>query len=436
MFKTILPLGVVIFFRFFGLFIVLPVLSIYLITMPNATPLLIGLAMSGYALTQLIFQAPFGYLSDKIGRKSVIVLGTLIFVAGSIVCYISQDIYMLIAGRLLQGAGAVAAVITALVSDLIKEEARSKAMALIGGSIAIGFTISMVAGPTISDIYGINSLFLISGILGILSLFIVIFSVPNPPQVIHHYNKKPDIKKILLNPSLITMNITNFLQKSVMTFTFVLVPIYLIGKFGWDKGELYMIYLPATILGVIAMGPASIIAEKKEKPKLPLIVGIVLFIGAYLFMASEIEYLFIIGIFLFFTGFNVHEPIMQSLASKLSKVHQKGISLGIFNTFGYLGTFTGGLTGAFLIKNSSLVNFSIVFAIIGILWLVLIVKMKNPAHSKNIYIPLDELKEKPTKNQMKKINGILEWYTNTTQKILIIKYDSTKTKEKDIKSQL
>ena len=229
--------------------------------MNDVSPMLIGFALSGYALTQMLFVAPFGHLSDKIGRKNVILLGTLIFVIGSYVCYISDDIYTLILGRLLQGAGAVSAVISALVSDLIKEEDRTKAMALIGGAIAMGFTISMFVGPSIYSSYGIGALFFIAMSLGIVSIFVVVFKVPNPPKVVHTYNKKANIKNILKNKSLIIMNITNFLQKFIMTFTFVLVPIYLLHKFGWEKSELWMVYVPATILGLFAMGPASIIAD-------------------------------------------------------------------------------------------------------------------------------------------------------------------------------
>jgi predicted MFS family arabinose efflux permease len=432
MFKTVLPLGLVIFFRFFGLFVVLPVLAIHLLSMPETTPLLIGLAMSGYALTQMIFVAPFGYLSDKIGRKGVILLGTLIFISGSALCYVSTDIYTLIAGRLLQGVGAISAVISALVSDLVKEEARTKAMALIGGSIAMGFTIAMFVGPSIYSSYGINELFLIAGVLGVISFFIIIFAVPNPPQVTHHYNKKPNIKKILKNPSLAIMNITNFLQKYIMTFTFVLVPVYLLEKFSWDKGELWMVYVPATILGFLAMAPASIIAEKRGKPKLPLFIGIILFAVSYLFMNVGSESFFITGVILFFIGFNMHEPIMQSLASKISKVHQKGISLGIFNTFGYFGTFLGGFVGAMVVRDNSFSTFTIIFVTVSIIWILIIAKMKNPAHSKNIYIPLKQLTNKPNKKDLKKIKGLLEWYINDNEKLLIVKYDTTITDEKSI----
>ena len=430
MLKVVLPLSVVIFFRFFGLFIVLPVLSVHLALMPNANAMLIGIAMSGYALMQLLFQVPFGYLSDKIGRKVAIIIGTIIFVVGSSVCYMAEDIYWLIAGRLLQGAGAVAAVIAALVSDLVKEEVRFKAMALIGGSIAIGFSISMIIGPILNGIYGVSLLFLLSAIFGAISLWIVIAKVPNPPKVIHHYNAKPELKKIFFEPSLVIMNITNFLQKAIMTFTFVIVPISLIQEFGWGKDELYTIYLPATILGIFAMGPASIIAEKKHKPKMPLFGGIILFALAYILMSQGVslaqEALFLAGVVSFFIGFNIHEPILQSITSKLSKVHQKGLSLGIFNTFGYLGTFSGGILGALIIKSDYLPSFVMIFSILSIMWFILIWIMKNPALSKNVYIPIAELKAEVKEGyQVPEQKGILEYYINDTEQLLIIKYDST-----------
>ena len=434
MFKTLVPLGFVLIFRFFGLFVVLPVLSYYSLDLEGATPILVGLLMSGYALTQMIFQAPFGRLSDVIGRKKTLVFGLIIFTIGSIVCYVSEDIYTLLAGRFLQGAGAIGAVIMAMAGDLVKEEDRAKAMAILGGSIAISFSLAMVIGPIVSASYGLKILFLITAILSALAIFIILFKVPNPPKIKHTYNNKPKIFHILFEHSLFTMNVTNFLQKAIMTFTFVVIPIYMINEFSWDKSDLFKVYVPGVILGFLAMGPAAIFAEKKLKAKEVLIVGVVFFILSFYFMSLNDEMFFIAGVLLFFIGFNVHEPIMQSLVSKLAKIHEKGLSLGISNAFGYFGTFVGGMLGASTINNFALSEVLIFIAIIGIMWIISIALIKNPGKNKNLYLDMNTLKSDYTSAMDKE--GIVEWYINENENTLIVKYNEDIVSSDDVRSSL
>ena len=298
----------------------------------GATPTLVGIVIGGYALTQMLFQIPFGVISDKFGRKGTIVFGLLIFAIGSIICAVSTDIYGLILGRLLQGAGSIGAVVTAMISDLVKEEQRPKAMALMGSSIAFAFAISMVAGPTIGAAFGVESLFYVTLVLALVSIFVLIKLVPNPPHITHTYKEKAKLGEILGNPNLIKMNITNFLQKGLMTFAFMIIPITLMKHFNWEMSELWKVYLPAMILGIFAMAPAAIIAEKKGKFREILLVGIILFGVSYLLIGfTSNATIFVIGVVIFFIGFNMHEPIMQSLAAKFAKVHQRGLVLGIFN---------------------------------------------------------------------------------------------------------
>ena len=190
MIKSIIPLSSIVALRFFGLFLVLPVISIYAVNFTNSSTFLIGIAVGCYALTQMIFQVPFGMISDKLGRKTTIIIGLIIFIIGSIICAISSNIYILIFGRLLQGAGAISAVVTAMISDIVKEEQRPKAMAIMGASIALSFAIAMIAGPSISSYFGMGSLFNITAILTIISIFILIKYVPNPPKISHTYQTK------------------------------------------------------------------------------------------------------------------------------------------------------------------------------------------------------------------------------------------------------
>ena len=436
MFKSIMPLSSIIALRFLGLFLVLPVISVYAINLENSSTFLVGIVIGGYALTQMLFQVPFGMVSDKVGRKKTIIFGLVIFAIGSVICALSSDIYTLIFGRFLQGAGAIGAVVTAMISDVVKEEQRPKAMALMGGSIAASFAISMIAGPTIGAYAGIASLFWITAVLAIASILILVKAVPNPPKISHTYETKSNFSVILRDTNLIKMNITNFLQKGLMTFAFMIIPMVLINNFGWDLKELYKVYAPAMVFGVLAMAPAAILAEKKGKFKEILMIGIFFFALSYLIIGtSSSDTVFAIGVVVFFIGFNMHEPIMQSLATKYAKVHQRGVVLGIFNSFGYFGTFLGGVLGGLFFNNVSLLTIVIVIAIICVLWMVLIYTMPNPMKKKVIYLPLENLNREKA-NDLHSDNAVDEWYINENENLLIIKYDQDKTSEEKIQEIL
>ena len=433
MFKTIAPLSAIIALRFFGLFIVLPVISVYALSLPGSNSTLVGIVIGGYALTQMIFQIPFGIMSDKLGRKGTIILGLLLFAIGSIVCAVSDDILLLLLGRFLQGAGAIGAVVTAMISDLVQEEKRPKAMALMGGMIAGSFALAMIIGPTMGAFFGIHSLFWLTAVLALLSIFVLIKFVPNPPLIKHTYSTKTNLLPILLNSNLIKMNITNFLQKGFMTFAFMIIPIVLTKTYNWELADLYKVYLPSMIAGILAMAPAAIIAEKKGKFKEVLIIGIIFFaLAYYLIGASTTTTGFIIGVVVFFIGFNMHEPIMQSLATKYAKVHQRGTVLGTFNSFGYLGTFIGGLVGGIYLDKVGLDQIANIIVIISILWAILIVTLPNPTKMKIAYIPSNSISSDNLDRLNYSTSNIDEWYINQTEALIIVKYNEQLTCEEDI----
>lgn len=436
MIKSILPLSSIIALRFFGLFLVLPVLSVYAINLYGATTTLVGIVIGGYALTQMIFQVPFGIMSDKLGRKGTIITGLLLFAVGSIFCALANDILTLMVGRFLQGAGAIGAVVTAMISDLVKEEQRPKAMATMGAAIGMSFAASMLLGPTIGSFAGVPALFYLTTFIALGSIVILIKAVPNPPKITHRYNGKAQIAQVLTNSNLIKMNITNFLQKGLMTFAFMIIPMVLIKEFSWQMSELWKVYLPSMIFGILAMAPAAIIAEKKGKFKEILAVGIVFFAISYLFIGfSSNTLLFVIGVVIFFIGFNMHEPIMQSLASKFAKVHQRGLVLGIFNSFGYFGTFLGGLLGGIFYEKTSLTSLVITIAVVCILWIILILTMPNPTKKKTSYIHVDNVNN-DSLHKLDNLTGIDEWYINETEKLVIVKYDSDVINETKIQESI
>lgn len=432
MIKSILPLSSIIALRFFGLFIVLPVLSVYAINLHGATTTLVGIVVGGYALTQMIFQVPFGIMSDKLGRKGTIITGLLLFAIGSIFCAIADDILTLMLGRFLQGAGAIGAVVTAMISDLVKEEQRPKAMAVMGMAIGVSFAASMILGPTIGSLAGVETLFYLTALIALGSIVILLRGVPNPPRITHSYNGKSKLADVLGNANLIKMNITNFLQKGLMTFAFMIIPMILIKNYEWQMAELWKVYLPAMILGFLAMAPAAILAEKKGKFKEILMIGIVLFAVSYLIIGlSSSALFFVIGVVIFFIGFNMHEPIMQSLATKFAKVHQRGLVLGVFNSFGYFGTFLGGLLGGIFFERVTLSSLVIVIAIVCIIWIILILTMPNPSKKKLAYIPLGDLNEEQT-SKIDSLSGVDEWYINNTENLIIVKYNDEKLQEDTI----
>lgn len=436
MIKSVMPLSFIIALRFFGLFIVLPVISVYALSLDGANATLVGIVVGGYALTQVVFQVPFGVMSDKLGRKGTIITGLLLFAIGSLICAIATDIYTLMLGRLLQGSGAIGAVVTAMISDLVKEHERSKAMALMGSFIGLAFAIAMLAGPLIGGFIGVPVLFYITMFLALISIYILVKKVPNPPIITHTYNDKLRLSDVLGNTNINRMNITNFLQKALMTFAFLVIPIILTKTYGWEKKELWYVYLPAMIFGLLSMAPAAIIAEKKGKFKEILALGILFFIISYLVIGfSSSSVVFVIGVVIFFIGFNMHEPIMQSLASKFAKVHQRGSVLGVFNSFGYLGTFVGGLLGGIMLDNLNLSTFSIIIAVVCVLWGILILTMPNPSKTKSVYLNLDEYKLENS-GKLNQNDAIDEWYINNTENIIAIKYDDEKISEEEIRALL
>lgn len=443
MFKTIMPLNAIIAMRFSGLFIVLPLLAVYALSLEGATTATVGLIMGGYALTQMIFQVPFGAVSDKVGRKHTIAFGLIIFAIGSVISAMATDIQTLLFGRFLQGAGAMGAVAIAMISDLIKEEQRPKAMALMGGTIAASFAVSMLLGPVIGASAGVQTLFYLVAFMALFSIVILYKYVPNPPKITHTYNGTNKFT-FLKDTKLMKMNITNFFQKGLLTFAFVIIPIVLTKAYGWDLSELWKVYLPATIAGIIAMGPAAILAEKKGMFKQVLILGIVFFAIAYSIIGfssadinatvvSDSYILFTVGIVVFFMGFNMHEPIMQSLATKYAKVHEKGAVLGVFNSFGYLGTFIGGYVGGIYLDSIPLETIAYAILIICIFWILIIASLPNPSKTKNVYLNISDTNQDKY-DALHYEDGCIEWYINDSEKIIIVKYDTHILDEEKIKA--
>ncbi len=436
MFKKVLPLSTILALRFLGLFIVLPVLSIYALSLKGATPFLVGIIVGGYALTQAIFQIPFGSMSDRIGRKPTLLIGLIIFMIGSLIAGYADNIYVLMLGRFLQGAGAIGSVVVAMIADLVEEKTRAHAMAIMGGFIAMSFAVAMVAGPLLGGYFGIGNLFYITAGLSFIAMVLLFVNVPNPPKIIHIYNKKAKISDILKDRNLLNMVIIDSMQKGLMTIAFVLIPVFLTHadyNFGWDTKELWKVYVPAMVMGMIAMGPAAVFGEKYNKPKTVFLIAIVLFIASFTTMGmTNSSTIFVIGVVMFFIAFNMMEPLVQSMISKFAKVHQKGTALGVANTSAYLSTFVGGMAAGILMKFADRETIGLSVAVVAVLWLVwTLIGFKNPTKHAFLFLPVADV-------DMDKLNNlehehIAEWYINDTEKVVAIKYASENLSEDDIK---
>lgn len=341
--NTIFTLIFIVWARFFGLFVVLPVLSVYI----DGSKFQIGLAVGAYALSQIIFSAPFGRLSDKIGRKNALGIGIIIFGIGSLICAFSQDIQMMILGRFVAGCGAVGAVASAFIADLVPDEKKSKYMALLGVGVGLSFVAAMIAGPILAKFFGLSSLFILCALLCAISL-ILLFFVTEPKHEI--LGLKENSFVLMKNKNLLILSFSNFLQKGFLNVFFVSLGLILIKNTSFERGDLWQIYSVATIFGFLAMGVAGVLGDKKGRAKelfLSSVLIFVLSVGVILWaLMQQGVILFFVAAILFFIAFSLQEPILQSQTSKLNKAN-RGAMLGILNSFGYAGSFVGGLLGAF-----------------------------------------------------------------------------------------
>ncbi|MBT8344243.1 MAG: MFS transporter [Sulfurovum sp.] len=442
MIKQIIPLSLIVGLRFFGLFIVLPVLSIYALDMEGATPFLAGLVVGGYALTQAAFQVPFGLVSDKIGRKKTLLFGLIIFIIGSVIAALSDNIYMLLVGRFLQGAGAIGSVVSAMVADLVKEEQRAHAMAIMGGTIALSFAAAMIIAPIVGGNWGIDKLFWLTAILSVMAIGILFTAVPQPPTIVHSYaEEESKMIEVFKDKSLTRMYITFLFHSSIMTMAFFIIPLVMTqgiteGGFGWEKSELWKVYFPAMIFGFFAMAPAAIFGEKYGKGKEIFMISVaVIFLGFLAMGFASSAWVFVVGVVLFFIGFNMFEPLLQSFVAKFAKVHQKGAALGVANTFAYVGIFLGGLLAGWIMQHYDREMLASVVAVIAVVWFIWVATMPSPNNRGNVYLSLD-LFDRERVSSLTSHEAIVESYVNETENIAVIKYEKDMIDEDEIRGML
>jgi len=415
--RTAITLAAVYSVRMLGLFMILPVLPLYAESLNDITPFLIGIAIGIYGLTQATFQIPLGLLSDKIGRKPVIVGGLLVFALGSVVAALAEDNFnQIIFGRALQGMGAIAAATMALAADLTREEHRAKIMASIGMTIGVAFGVAMVIGPILNEYVGISGIFWITSGLAIAGMLLILFAVPTPVKTISHRDAGiigGYLKPALKNSSLLRINISVFVLHLIMTANFTVIPVILRDELRFTDLNHWKVYLPVFIVSFVLSVPQIIIAEKYQKIKTMLIVSIVVLFVAQVTFANNHSNLYpmMFAFLLFFIGFNFMEAVLPSLVAKYSNVNTKGTAMGVFSTAQFSGIFVGGILGGYVATQWGKDAVFYMGAAIAFIWFFVATTLPKPVFYKAKTVHLrDEHLVNPsqTASTLMQISGIKE----------------------------
>lgn len=430
--------------RMLGLFIILPIFALYAETLPGGeSHFLIGVALGAYGLTQALLQIPAGWLSDRYGRKPIIIAGLLLFAAGSFIAASADDIYWIIAGRVIQGAGAINAAVMALTADLTREEHRTKAMAMIGITIGITFSISMVLSPLLYHYIGMSGMFGLIGVLAFVSIAVVLWFIPNPKITRFHSDTEANTSKlaeVLRNKDLLRMDFGVFTLHAILMSVFMQVP-FILRAGGLDAQHQWQVYLPVMLIAFVLMVPPIIIAEKKAKMKQVFMFAIALAALAQLgiLFLQDSVWGVAAALLVFFTAFNVLEATQPSIVSKIAPLAAKGTAMGVFSSVQFLGAFFGSAMGGLLMQfyGDNAVLWFAVFMLL--LWLGVASTMRAPEPLMTRMYHLPELGEDAAgklRQSLAQLRGVREVLVVANEQIACLKVESKGFDEDAVANQL
>ncbi len=377
--KAVFSLAGIFGLRIFGLFLILPVFALFANDLPGATPTLIGITLGAYGLTQALLQIPFGILSDRWGRKKAIILGLIIFAVGSVIAAYAETIYGVLLGRMIQGAGAISAAVIALLADLTRDDQRTKAMALVGVSIGFIFMLSMMLGPVLDNLIGVRGIFGLTAVFALGAIVILIKVTPNPVQSSLHRDAEPVLSQlgdVLAEPQLRRLDFGIFSLHLVLTALFVVVPFELVELGNLPKRAHWQVYIPVMLIAIVGMLPFVVLSQQKSKIQGLFIGAIALLMLALVVLAYSVGnhwHGFLLGLVLFFAGFNALEAMLPSLVSRVAPAGSKGSATGVYNSAQFFGVFVGGsaagwLSGAYGANMGFLFCLSVIIVWLG--WVV------------------------------------------------------------------
>lgn len=367
--------------RLLGMFVILPVFAIYAESLPGGGDLtLVGIAIGAYGLTQAILQIPFGWWSDRIGRKPVVYAGLLIFAIGSFVAALAPNIYIVILGRVLQGAGAISAAVIAMTADLTRETQRAKAMAMIGSTIGASFALSLIASPWLDRLIGVPGIFAVTGLLALSGMFVMWRYIPDVPQAPPAKGRALlDFWNVLKDPQLARLNWGIFALHAVLMALFIVVPFGLRDA-GLPVAEHWKVYLPVMLGSFVLMLPPVMQAGNTVLLRRWFIVAVAVLFAGQLALPWLSGSVWLLSLFLlvFFVPFNVLEAMLPTLTTRLAPAHAKGTAIGLYSTIQFFGTFLGAAAGGALYKHWGAAGIIALDAVLLGIWLILALGMRVP----------------------------------------------------------
>jgi len=431
-FRAATSLAAVFSVRLLGLFMIYPVFAAYAEHLSGATPYLVGEALGIYGLSQGLLQIPFGLLSDRFGRKPMIVVGLLLFGLGSAVAALSTSIGGVIFGRVLQGAGAVGSVILALVADLTTEENRTKAMAMVGITIGGSFMVALVVGPILAAFIGVSGIFWLMVALALIGIAITEFVVPSPRQIRVHRDAETIpglIGMVLRNKELLRLDIGIFVLHAMLTASFLVVPGLLRGTLDVSVHNDWLVYLPVLLISVAVMVPAIIVAEKYRRMK-GVFVGAVAGLLAsqvMLYFGAGNLYVLLAALAIFFSGFNVMEASLPSLITKTAPPDAKGTATGIYSSLQFLGIFVGGVVGGWANQVGGTAAVFALTAVLALVWLIAAATMAQPSYLTTRLVPIGDGKANDADGlaaRLRQVPGVAEAVVIADERLAYLKVDS------------
>jgi MFS family permease len=383
--RAAVSLAAVFSVRMLGLFMIYPVFAVFARQLTGATPYKIGLALGIYGLSQGLLQIPFGMLSDRIGRKTMIVFGLVLFGLGSVVAASSTSIDGIIWGRVLQGAGAVGSVILALIADLTAQENRTQAMAVVGMTIGFSFLVAIVTGPAVAGWIGAGGIFWLIAVLAVVGIAITIFVVPESRQQRVHREAETVVALLgatLRNSELLRLDFGIFALHAMLTASFLVVPGLLGDTLDVSSRDQWLVYLPVLLVSVAVMVPAIIVAERQRRMKTVLIgaIGSLAVSQVMLAVGGHDVYVLIAAMTLFFAGFNVMEASLPSLVTKTAPCGSTGTATGIYSSSQFLGIFVGGMAGGWVNQTDGAIGVFVFTGALALLWVLVAATMRRPNH--------------------------------------------------------